>query len=144
MNWSDGIAGAWGGGTFWVALGAALVGIVLLWILRPIIARRIGGEIGALIAPRRPEKGVGNMAGEGGNPSGEAPPEEVPVPMARARAAYAGLMSQENESQHSSSTPAEPIDQDGEALCPSCPPELSRRIDRIEAKVRARRAGSRE
>ncbi len=146
MNWSEGIASAWGSGTFWVALGAALVGFVLLWILRPVIARKIGGEIGAMLAPKRRDVvpgSTGEVDDMTSHPDGGPKAEEIPVPMARARAAYAGLMGAEKEHQHSSSHPGEPIEQDGEAAIPTCPPELSRRIDRIEAKVRARKAGSR-
>lgn len=110
-------------GSLEAAAWAGLVGTALLLLLGLLRRRR---------TPRG-ERGVRL----------EAPPPEPPASRRqRAAAAYAA-QDVPAAGNPASSRPADlPMTSRIPPAAPACPPALSRRIDRLEAKVRARRAGS--
>ena len=150
MPWMENIQLAQVGGTFWPSLGIALLGVILLWALRPFLARRLGERAALLLAVKIDGASQETIATEGELaeiPHEQAAVEEEPtkatVPAAKALAAYAAQAGGEKTPMMSSSGAEGPITRAVEPVVPSCPLELSRRIDRIEARIRARRIGIR-
>ncbi len=144
MSWTDIMQLAQGTGGFWTIVGVALLGVGLLWILRPLLARHLGKRAALLLAvdiDAEDEREPVEIENEEGVSSDL--PDAAAVPASRALAAYAAQAGAEKTPMRSSPGINEPIIASGEKAAVACPPELSRRIDRIEARVRARRTGIR-
>lgn len=124
----------WSAGSLPLALGAALVGVGLLLALR--------------LLRRRTTSPLRTAAGD---PALGEPQPATPAPLrARAEAAYAGAgaMGSAGSSSGTRLPIAEtsartPATHESREPGTPCPAALSRRIDRLEARVRARRAASR-
>ncbi len=150
MSWMENFQLAQVGGAFWPALGVAFLGVILLWILRPFLARRLGGRAAILLGINLdtvPETAAEIGLEAGSNANGPKISDEIPeivaVPAVKALAAYAAQAGVENIPILLSTKAEESIPEAKEAAVPSCPLELSRRIDHIEARIRARRIGIR-
>jgi len=114
------------GGSLQVALWAGLAGTALLLLIG--LARRLQAR-----GPRRARRARAARI---------APALELEPTRQRALSAYAGQSAAPVANSPSSGPISLPMTQGAAPASPSCPAELSRRIDRLEAKVRARRAGS--
>ncbi len=150
MSWMENFQLAQVGGAFWPALGVAFLGVILLWILRPFLAKRLGGRAAILLGVNldtEPEMAPKIVSDAKSNSTDskitDEIPESVAVPAAKALAAYAAQAGVENIPILSSTETEGSIPEAKEAAVPSCPLELSRRIDHIEARIRARRIGIR-
>lgn len=144
MDWSTIGNWVWIREAFWTAMKVALAGMVLAWILRPLIARHLPDRLGALVHPLQKRLRMPASGGNAAPDPRESPGSAAPLaPAAFVKAAYTRETGGDPAPKGSSHAQDTPISAGGEVESPSCPPELSRRIDRIEVKVRARRAVTR-
>jgi hypothetical protein len=114
------------GGSLELAFWAGLFGTALL-LLVGLLRGRVAGR------RRRRERAAG---------AAFAPALAAEQQRQRARSAYAAQLAGPPATPPSSEPPALPITREPNPGTLQCPAELSRQIDRLEAKVRARRAGS--